>query len=113
MTPPTDADDRELTPREQVEATVWRILRARYVALLAPGVAGDEAAENRVLEDRFPAMRADLAMLMTCFDQGIASHLSGLQSALHTRTGLDPDVIDDMMTAVAGWSGDDGPPLDV
>lgn len=103
-----DDTDAALSPREQVEATVWRILRSAYVSILAPGInQRDDDAVSRVLDKHFPRMQQDHRFLMTCFDQGIAFHLSALQEALHKRTAMDDDLIDEMMGAVAAWSGED------
>jgi hypothetical protein len=107
-------DGRTLTPREAVEATVWRVLRTHTAGVLAADVdPQDHETVSAVVDPHLPRMQASLAMLMMCLDQGIAAHLSSLQEALHTRTAMDDDLVDDMMEAVAGWSGDDGPPVDM
>lgn len=98
--------------REEVEATVWRVLRVHTCAVLAPDVdPTDTETVSAVVDPHLPRLQLSLAQLMLCVDRGVATHLSSLQSALHTRTGLDHDLVDSMMEAVAGWSGDDGPPV--
>lgn len=93
---------------------MWRILRAHTVAIVAPDVdPTDTETANAVCDPHDRTIQAHHTMLMLCLDQGIAAHLSGLQEALHSRTAMDDDLVDDAVAAVAGWAGDDGDPVDM
>lgn len=94
--------------REQIEATVWRVLREHTVAVLAPRLdPTDEAARSGVLDPHTKVVQATHARLMLCVDRAIAEHLSALQRALHEGTELDHDLVDQAVESVAGWAAEE------
>ena len=101
----------DLTARDEVEVTVWRILRQHTVGVLAKDVdPADEPTVSMVIEPHAARMQHTLAMLMLCYDQSVAAHLSTLQSALHTQTGLEDDLIDEAIEAASHWADE---PVDI
>ncbi len=103
-----------MTPRQEVESTIWQILRAHTCGVIARDVdPTDTATVSMVLEPHFPRLQQTTAMLMLCVDQAVAAHLSDLQSALHSQTGMDDDLIDEAVSAAACWSGEPSEPIDL
>ncbi len=78
--PPTAAELRD--------ATVWRILRAAYLRLLAPALGRrpidlTDAEANGLIDPWLDAMRRDHAMLVECMAQAKAEGAGEVNAKLH------------------------------
>lgn len=76
------------TATELRDATVWRILRAAYLRILAPGLGRrpidlTDAEANGLLDPWLAAMRRDHAMLIECMAQAKAEGAGDVNAKLH------------------------------
>lgn len=111
----TDDADRWLSPREEVETTVWSLLRATYLRLVAPKFdpARDPARVDAILDPYLADLERDHRRLLACFDRATGARLEALGARLHERSGLDHDLVDEALSAAATYDGDETlPPLD-
>ena len=97
-----------MTPRDEVEATVWRVLRNRVARVLSPGIDHqDEAIVNALVDPHLRDLEADVDVLMQCFGRGVDLRMSALRGALRNRTGLDNDLVDEALVVAAEWEPED------
>lgn len=76
------------TAQELRDATVWRILRAAYLRLLAPALGRRpidlaDAEANGLLDPWLDALRRDHAMLLECMAQAHAEGVGEVNAKLH------------------------------
>ncbi len=95
---------KPLTPRETVDSTVWRIVRAMYLRCLT----GDEtpptlAIANAILEPYFAAMQRDTEMLMHCVDHAAGLQLAASQEVLSEHLGVDGEEVSRALEQAAPW----------
>lgn len=105
----TTSDDEEtpLTPREEIEATVWRLLRRGY--LRAAGCKEDvnENIRTAILAPLHADMSDDLVQIMECVDRGVMTAVGIAQRRLHERTAIDQhadhEMIDQCFQEAVRW----------
>lgn len=108
----------ELSEREQLEATAWRLVRAAYLRVLfhPHGFEGASTAQQSAALDPFlHAMEADVAAMMVMIDQARASGMGTIRAAIHSTIGngslrdvVDHTMIDEAIAAAEanaeGWN---------
>ncbi len=94
--------DRLHTPEDQLDATIWRVLRVIYLrvdlkALSDPRSPADVPTEeaNELLAPWFRNMEADLEMLREVVRQGRLLGVQDVHHRLHGRPGVDHEMLDE------------------
>lgn len=84
-----ETDEPELTPREEIEATVWRILRTSYLRITGCQEPVNENIRTAILAPHHADMADDLVQVMACVDQAVSVAVGIALQRLHERTAID------------------------
>ena len=81
---------------DQIDATIWRILRASYLRLLSHGGRPlTEAEGNAALDPHWAAMEEDMAALRAVVEHAVGCSLDRVQEQLHSAPALDHEMVDE------------------
>lgn len=100
-----------MTPREQISATVWRLLRSMWVrALGGDPLSMTDAEANALIDPHTERMLEHQRVLMHTIDHARAQGLEAMHRKLHQSEGIDHEMLDQAVAWAANWDGDHGDP---
>lgn len=101
-----------MTPREQTEATIWRVLREVWIRAQGGDPLTLSDAEASGLIDPFTEhMLRHQKILTHVVEQARTQGLEQMHARLHASEGIDHEMLDEAVTFAARWDGDFGDPV--
>ena len=87
-----------MTPNDEVEATVYRVLRATFVKVLVHPLRAAVMTENQkteLVEQHRIAFDEAFRALCLCMEQGRTVAVEHYRARLHTAEGVDHEMVDE------------------
>lgn len=88
---------------DEIDAAIWKVLRASYLRLLCYGSsrpvgAMTDAEQNAALDAHFAALDIDMAAIRAVLDHHVSSTFGAMRSRLHAAPGLDHAMVDEAVS---------------